>query len=204
MYYESLHSDPPVSDEGVLDVTVRVPGRRGPASLYTQHQVSRYLSHKHTAGRSGKQAVLFILSLPHCGVNNSCSGSLSQQSGGYLLTCGECWIAGGIIHSILPKACVTAWLQLRPNIGIFQNTLRHTVVSNCCCCCCGCDTISRLKGIGFFTMKTFTKMSSSSVSEGTVVHLSSKASSLYSNIDTEKFPSSVLRVTVLEMKQEIN
>lgn len=66
------------------------------------------------------------------------------------------------------------------------------------------DTISRLKAIGFFTMKSFTKMLSSSVSEGTVVHLSSKASSLYSNIDTEKFPSSVLRVTVLEMKQEIN
>lgn len=53
-------------------------------------------------------------------------------------------------------------------------------------------------------MKTLTKMLSSSVSEGTVVHLSSKASSLYSNIDTEKFPSSVLRVTVLEMKQETN
>lgn len=49
----------------------------------------------------------------------------------------------------------------------------------------------------FFTMKTLTKMSSSSVSDGTVVHLSSKASSLYSNMDTEKFPSSVLRVTVL-------
>lgn len=46
-------------------------------------------------------------------------------------------------------------------------------------------------------MKTFTKMLSSSVSEGTVVHLSSKASSLYSSMDTEKFPSSVFRVMVL-------
>lgn len=166
--------------------------------------MSRYLSHKHTVGPFGKQAALFILSLPHCGVNNSCSGSLSQQSGGYLLTCGECWIAGGIIHSILPNACVTAWLQLRPNIGIFQNTLRHTVVFPIVVVVVDVDTISRLKAIGFFTMKSFTKMLSSSVSEGTVVHLSSKASSLYSNIDTEKFPSSVLRVTVLEMKQEIN
>lgn len=50
-------------------------------------------------------------------------------------------------------------------------------------------------------MKTLTKMSSSRVSEGTVVHLSSKASSLYSNMDTEKFPSSVLRVTVLKQKE---
>ena len=33
----------PVSDEGVLDVVVRVAAWRGPASLHAQHQVSRYL-----------------------------------------------------------------------------------------------------------------------------------------------------------------
>lgn len=49
----------------------------------------------------------------------------------------------------------------------------------------------------FVTMKTFTKMSSSRVSDGTVVHLSSKASSLKSSMDTEKLPSSVFRVMVL-------
>jgi len=51
-------------------------------------------------------------------------------------------------------------------------------------------------------MKTFTKMSSSSVSDGTVVHLSSNASSLYSNIDTEKFPSSVFKMMVLVHKKK--
>lgn len=49
-------------------------------------------------------------------------------------------------------------------------------------------------------MKTFTKMLSSRVSDGTVVHLSSKALSLYSSIDTEKFPSSVFRVIGLQRK----
>lgn len=50
-------------------------------------------------------------------------------------------------------------------------------------------------------MKTLTKMSSSSVRDGTVVHRSSNASSLYSNIDTEKFPSSVFRVIVLQREK---
>lgn len=53
--------------------------------------------------------------------------------------------------------------------------------------------------VGCLTMNTLTKMSSSRVSEGTVVHLSSKASSLYSSMDTEKFPSSVLSVMVLRV-----
>lgn len=43
---KDFRSDQPVSDEGVLDVTVRVAGRCGPASLDTQHQVSRYLRDK--------------------------------------------------------------------------------------------------------------------------------------------------------------
>lgn len=53
-------------------------------------------------------------------------------------------------------------------------------------------------------MKTFTKMSSSSVSDGTVVHRSSNASSLNSNMDTEKFPSSVFRVIVLKTQRGSN
>ena len=53
-------------------------------------------------------------------------------------------------------------------------------------------------GASNFTMNILTKMSSSKVREGTVVHLSSKAWSLYSSMDTEKFPSSVFRVIVLQ------
>lgn len=52
------------------------------------------------------------------------------------------------------------------------------------------------------TMKTLTKMSSSRVSDGTVVHRFSKASSLYSDMDTEKLPSSVFRVMALQRQQQ--
>lgn len=48
------------------------------------------------------------------------------------------------------------------------------------------------------TKKTLTKMSWSRASAGTVVQRSWKASSLNSSMDTEKFPSSVLRVMLLQ------
>lgn len=134
-----MHSDPPVSDEGVLDVAVGVLGRRGPASLYPQHQVSRYLSHKHTTS----SVIHFVPST--LWVNNSCSGSLSQHSGDFLLTCGECWIAWGIIHSILPNVCD----RLASAKAKYRNTLKHAAAHCCvcnCCCCCASDTISRIEG----------------------------------------------------------
>lgn len=57
---KDFRSDQPVSDEGVLDVTVRVAGWCGPASLYTQHQVSRYLRDKQS-WVTLKPSVIFLL-----------------------------------------------------------------------------------------------------------------------------------------------
>lgn len=137
--WETLYSDPPVSDESVLDVAVWVFGWRGPASLYTQHQVSRYLSHKHTTS-----SVIHLVPST-LWVNNSCSWRLSQHSGDFLLTCGECWIAWGIIHSILPNMCDS----VASAHAKYRNTSKHAAAHCCvcnCCCCCVCDTISWIEG----------------------------------------------------------